>query len=372
MSLDKIRKKINRIDNKLMPLMKKRMDCSLEVAKIKAAEGLEIYHPKREEEILKKAEVIGGEYGEYVKSVYRTLMSSSRRLQGNKLTPSGNFDDTLKTAELSKANLENIICPGTFGSFSHIACTEMFPDKNIVLYNSFDEVFDVVSKSDDTIGVLPIENSTAGSVIDVFDLMKKYKVYFVGEHQLKIRHNLLTLPNTKLEDIKEIYSHPQALAQCNAFLKKINISTVPYVNTALAAEHIKEIGDESKAAIGSLKCAEKFGLEVLKSDIQNNNNNTTRFVAISKKLYIPNDADKVSIYFTIPHIEGSLYSVIGRFAASNLNLTKIESRPLGKNFEYGFYLDFNGNVFDERVKSLLSEFQHELPDFVFLGNYGKL
>ena len=366
MSLEDIRKEIDVIDKQLVPLINKRMNCSLKVAEIKRAEGLPVYHPERENDILNRVEAESGEYGQYVKNIYRSIMSVSRSLQNDYLFCDSGFSEKVASIP-SSATYNRVICQGAEGAFSHAAANKMFGEQKFEFYENFEDVFSELSKDENAVGILPVENSTAGYVTNVYDLMLKYGHWIVKATALDISQNLLSIG--KLEQIKTIYSHPHALAQCSRFIKEHGLKPVEFRNTALAAKYVAELNDPTVAAIGSSVAAKLYGLQNVKSNIQNETDNITRFIAISKKPYIAAESNKVSLAFEIPHEKGSLYSMLGRFANSGLNLTKIESRPAGHNFEYRFYIDFAGNIRDSKVLNLLSSLEQELSYFVFLGNY---
>ncbi len=367
MSLDEIRLKIDEIDRELVPLLKKRMECSLEVAKIKRAENLPVYHPVREKQILDKVEETAGEdYGVYVRNVYRNLMAVSRSLQNDTLFKNSDFAKKVLSYP-SEPNFKKVICQGTSGAFSHAAALKMFPDKPIEFSEHFEDVFKAVENDETVVGILPVENTTAGSVNTVYDLILKYSHFIVRGTALDITQNLLTVGDT--EAVKTVYSHPHALKQCKRFIESHGLIAVEYENTALAAKYVAELDDPSVAAIGSEIAAESFGLKVAEKAIQDNLDNMTRFVAISKRAFISPDSNTISLAFSIPHENGSLSAILTRFADCGLNLTKLESRPLGHGFEYKFYIDFSGNIRDERTLELLSSLESELSYFVFLGNY---
>lgn len=366
MSLDEIRKEIDAVDAELIPLIKKRMECSLKVAEIKRAENLPVYHPDRENQILDKVEEKGEEYGRYIRNIYQSIMTVSRSLQNDTLFKDSGF--AAKISEMPETReYKRVICQGAEGAFSHAAAKKMFGDKKVEFLNSFEDVFEVITADENAVGILPVENSTAGYVTNVYDLMLKYGHWIVKSIRLDVSQNLLS--KGSLSEVKTVYSHPHALKQCSDFLKKHGITAVEYSNTALASKHVAELNDPSVAAIGSATAAELYGLNITAPAIQDETNNITRFIAVSKKPFISKESNTVSLALEIPHEKGSLYSMLGRFADLGLNLTKIESRPAGHDFEYRFYIDFSGNVFDKRVVNLLSALESELSFFVFLGNY---
>lgn len=370
MKLEDIRKDIDAVDKELVPLLKKRMECSLKVAEIKANQGLAVYHPKREEEILDKVTADGGEFGTYIASVYREIMGVSREAQQIEMNDSSALAGEIVNAK--NAVKENVViaCQGIEGAFSHIAAQSMHKTGKFKFYSSFEEVFKAVERGEATYGVLPVENSNAGSVSEVYDLILKYRYFIVSAVGLTVNENLLGVKGAKLEDIKQVYSHPQALAQSDDFIKENGIEPIAYTNTAMAAKFVAEKNDKSIGAVGSTLAAELYGLEVIADAIQSIKNNTTRFITISKQLIIPDNANKVSVVFSLPHAVGALQRILNRFCVNGLNLTKIESRS-AKNgeFEYLFYLDFSGNLNERKTISLISSLSKELPDFAFLGNF---
>lgn len=372
MSLEDIRKDIDAIDSELVPLLKKRMECSLKVADIKRKEGLPVYHPKREEEILFRVNAAGGEFGRYIESVYRELMSVSREAQQAELTGIGTLAQNIKNAGTDIKSEVAVACQGIEGAFSNIAANELHPQSAITFFETFEDVFKAVERGEVTYGVVPVENSNAGSVMEVYDLILKYRFYIVSAAELKVDENLLGLKGTTVEDIKTVYSHPQALSQSDEFIKSKGITPIQYINTAMAAKLVAEKQDKTIGAVGSALAAKLYGLDVIAPSIQTIKNNCTRFITISKELIIPENANKVSVVFSLPHTVGALQRVLDRFSMNGLNLTKIESRAArnGK-FEYLFYLDFSGNLKDDSTVALISSLENELPDFTFLGNYNE-
>lgn len=263
---------------------------------------------------------------------------------------------------------------GVLGSFGEQAAKEYFnKDEEKVNFKDFEDVFKALANDEIDYGVLPFENSSTGAIADVYDLVRKYGFYIVGERCLKIQQNLLAVPGTKLEDIKEVYSHIQAFLQSRAFLGKYpDWIQIPYFNTALSAKYIKESNCKTKAAIASLDAAELYGLDVICENINFNSNNITRFVVVSKQDESNEEADKISMVISLPHISGSLFSILKVFTENNINMLKIESRPdIKKPFEYYFYIDIEGNEQDDRVKKSLQEVEKISKSFKFLGNYKK-
>lgn len=267
-------------------------------------------------------------------------------------------------------NKEKIAYQGIKGANSYEAAQRLFPESDLTAYKSFDDVFRAVEDGECAYGVLPVENSTAGSVAAVYDLILRYRFYIVGALDLPIDYCLAGLKQSSLGDIEKVISHPQALSQCEQYISRMGFESAACSNTAVAARDTAREKRLNLAAVCSYKAAEEYGLKVLDDHLQDNKNNKTRFIVISKKLYINENANKVSLCFSLPHVTGALFHMLQRFDALGLNLTKIESRPIpDKDFEYLFYLDFSGSVKSEGVTSLLCKLSGELPKFSFLGNY---
>ncbi len=371
--LNDIRTEIDSIDNQLIELFKRRMDCAKEVGFYKKANNIPVLNEKRENEILDEVEKRGGEYSAHARLLYSNIMELSRALQHNIVCSGKTLRDEIFNADstVEKSGIK-VAYQGIKGANSHEAALRLFPDGTAVSYKSFEDVFEAVDRGEVKFGVLPVENSTAGSVSTVYDLILKHRFYIVGALDLPIDYCLGGLRQSELSDIETVWSHPQALSQCASYIARHDFKSTPCANTAVAA---RDVADEKRlnvAAICPYKAAEEYGLKVLDNHLQDNKDNTTRFIVISKKLYISKDANKISLCFSLPHVTGSLYSLLCRFNSLGLNLTKIESRPRkGKEFEYLFYLDFSGNVQSENVIDLISQLSEEMPEFSFLGNYSE-
>ncbi|MBR3149740.1 MAG: prephenate dehydratase [Eubacterium sp.] len=376
MDLLSLRKEIDKIDDELIPLLMKRMDIAKEVAKYKVEHGIPVLNQEREQQILDDVAEKCGEQGDAIKTIFSATMDASRALQ-HKIIGGGEelrnlVNSTQRGEHLSDEGMP-IACQGVDGAYSGIAANTLFPDSTIKFYKQFENVFESVNKGKAIYGIIPVENSTAGSVHESYDLIMKYRFYVVGACDLKIEHCLCAKEGTKFEKIEEVFSHPQALSQCNVFLKSFDFTGVNYTNTAAAAKYVSESSKKNIGAICSVSAAKKYGLKILRRGIQNITNNTTRFIVISKKLVINDDADKISLIFSAPHTTGSLYRVLGRFSMTGLNLTKLESRPVANGkFDYFFYADVMGNVYDESTLDLLCALSDELPEFTFLGNYHEI
>lgn len=369
--LSEIRTDIDAIDNELIRLFKRRMDCAREVALYKKANGIPVLNRSREEEILAEVRSKGGEYGDAAKVLFSNIMELSRALQHNIIGSGKALRDEITGAkEMPPVKGINVAYQGIKGANSFEAAAKLFPEAKLCSRKAFEDVFDAVDSGEATFGVLPVENSTAGSVSAVYDLILKHRFYIVGATDRKIEHCLAGLKQSVAADIEIVWSHPQALSQCESYIEAHGYTAVPKANTAVAARDVALEKRLNVAAICTPAAASEYGLQILDTGLQDNPYNTTRFIVISKQLYIAKDANKISLCYSLPHVEGSLYSLLGRFNSLGLNLTKIESRPAkGKSFEYLFYLDFAGNVHSDNVIDLLSQLSAELPEFSFLGNY---
>lgn len=373
MELTEIRDEIDKIDNQLIPLLTQRMELSKQVAQYKIQRNMPVLNVERENQILENVEEKGGEQGAALKSVFATIMEASRALQHKLIGGGAQLRSSITNAihnESLTANGMPIACQGVDGAYSGKAGKAMFPDSPIIFHKQFEDVFEAVNQGKARFGIIPVENSTAGSVHESYDLLMKYRFYIIGAYDLKISHCLCAKPSSDYKDIENVYSHPQALSQCNIFLKNFDFTGINFNNTAAAAKFVSESDKANIAAICSEDAAKKYGLKILKKDIQNVTNNTTRFIVISKELVIDDDASKISLIFSAPHRTGSLYRVLGRFSMAGLNLTKLESRPVANGkFDYYFYVDIMGSVYDESTVDLLCALSDELPEFTFLGNY---
>ncbi len=379
MDIKDARNEIDKIDGELTDLFVKRMKLSKEIAAYKKENNLPVFDKTRERDILNKAcDRAGSELENYISILYMTLFDVSRSYQkqliGHSTELTSEIDRALKETEEVFPARSVVACQGVEGAYSQYACDKLFSTPSIMYFNRFQGVFQAVESGLCRYGILPIENSTAGSVNEVYDLMRKHHFYIVRSIKLRIDHNLLVKKGMKLSDIKEIISHQQAIDQCSEFLKTLkDVKITVCENTAAAAKMVAESQRNDVAAISSRNCADLYGLSVLSDTVQNNDNNYTRFICISKKLEIYQGSDKISMMFSIAHKPGTLYNVISRFSALGLNLTKLESRPMpGKDFEFMFYFDLNANIKEPKVLKLIGEFDDEFDKFTFLGSYTEI
>ena len=373
MDIKDIRTEIDSIDSQLIDLFKRRMDCSRQVALYKTENGIPILNQEREEAVLDKVESEAGEYGSSARQLYATIMELSRALQHDMMGSGQELYNYISTAKggLDRSDPKlRVACFGVSGTYAHQACGTFFPNAEPVFSPHFYDVFSAIQNGEADFGVVPIENSTAGSVTEVYDLMLKYRFHIAAALHIRVDHCLAAKKGTELKDIRRVYSHQQALSQCSDYLRGNRIEGVEYISTAAAARMVSASEADDIAAICSEQAAKEYGLTILDRGFQNDSGNRTRFLLITKPLYIEPEAHKISLCFPLPHRTGSLYHILCRFAVNGLNLTKIESRPKkGSSFEYIFYLDFDGNIRDTKTMSLLRALSDEIPDFSFLGNY---
>lgn len=379
MDIETLRAQIDKIDDELTQIFNKRMEFSQLISQYKRDNKLMVLDKSREREILTR--VTAGADPEleiYIKTLFLTLFSLSRSYQNALMAK-----DSLLAGEIRKALDETpklfptkavVACQGVEGAYSQIAADKLFSLPNIMYFNSFEGVFRAVEMGLSRYGILPIENSSHGSVTQVYDLMKQHKFHIVKGLKLKIDHSLLAKPGCKVADIKEIFSHEQAIAQCSKFLEDLKGVKVTVVeNTAVAAQMVAQSKRSDVAALSSHNCAELYGLATLGADVQNNTNNYTRFICISKKLEIYPGANKISLMLSVSHRPGSLYEMISKFSVLGLNLTKLESRPVpDKDFEFMFYFDIDASVVSEPVINLICEIAAGTEQFDFLGNYSEI
>ena len=378
MDIKDARKSIDEIDDQLTELFEKRMKLSAEIAEYKRQNAKSVADPARERDIINRVtEAVGPDMERYAKTLYQTLFDVSRSYQKKLL--SGQSALTKKIEAVADSTPTEfprravVACQGVEGAYSQLACDKLFEFPSIMYFNNFEGVFGAVESGLCRYGVLPLENSSAGSVNAVYDLMNKHSCYITAGVKLFIDHTLLAPEGVALSDVREIFSHEQAIGQCSVFLNGLkNVKVTVCENTAMAAKAVAASGRRDVAAIGSRDCAELYGLRVIETNIQNTANNYTRFICISKELEIYPGANKTSIMMTLQHKPGSLYHVIARFAALGLNLTKLESRPItGSNFEFMFYFDIDASVYSPELRSLISELENDGEQFAYLGSYSE-
>jgi len=378
-NLEELRGEIDAIDQQMVDLFKARMEAAGQVAEYKKEKGVPVLDVGRERALLAKvADRAGEELADYAQSVYRTMLSASRSYQNVKIGKGSAVYNGIREAMGATPNLfpqrPTVACQGIEGAYSQIACDRLFKAPTIMYFQTFDHVFKAVESGMCQYGILPIENSTAGSVKAVYDLMISHNFSIVRSARLKVSHNLLAKHGTKLSDVKEVFSHEQAISQCDGYLaglKGIKVTVVE--NTAIAAKLVAESDRTDVAALSSRFCAEHYGLNTLQENVQDHDNNYTRFICISKKPEIYPGADRTSLMMTLPHKPGSLYNVLAKFYALNINLQKLESRPLpGREFEFMFYFDIEASVYAPEVETLFRDLESDSEQLRYLGTYNEV
>ena len=376
MDIKELRNEIDAIDDQLVKLFCQRMDIAAKVADYKKAHDLPILVPAREREILADvAEKAGPEMGNYARILYSMLFELSRGYQSKRNMVLNPLHEQIMASIESTSKLfpqaPMVACQGVEGAYSQIACEKIFKSPFIMYFKNFEAVFTAIAQGLCQYGILPIENSTAGSVNKVYDLMIRHNFSIVRTFRMKVDHNLLVKKGTKLEDIKEIYSHEQAISQCSGFLNTLpGVKVIPVENTAVAAQMVSQSEGNGCAALSSRGCAELYNLSCLASSVQDKGNNHTRFICISKNLEIYPGSDKTSIMMVLPHRPGSLYRILARLYTLGINVTKLESRPIpDREFEFMFYFDLETSIYSEEFVQLMCELDDLCEEFKYLGSY---
>ncbi len=373
MELDRLREEIDCIDKDLVKLIERRLAVAKSIGQYKKDRGLRILDPNRELEViaknLKHVESLDAE--EYVQEILEKLMSVSRKAQSEVVidedTP---LDEIIGDVVLGDKVIDPIVAFGGIkGSYGEQAVIQHFgTEVKELSFKTFNEVVAAVLSGEADYGVLPMENTSTGNILDVERLLENNQIYIAGEEIVEVAHCLLGLG--KLEDIKTVYSHVQGFLQSSDFLKEHNFKEIPYFNTAISAKFVAESGDKTLGAIASKRAAEVYGLKVLKEHINFNSDNFTRFIIIRRVLELDSSCNKVSVQVILEDKEGSLLKVIKSITENRLNMVKIASRPIiGKPFEYIFSIDFNGNIKDKNVKQALKEIKEQSVLMSFKGNY---
>ncbi|ERI04780.1 bifunctional chorismate mutase/prephenate dehydratase [Atopobium sp. oral taxon 810] len=377
--ISEIRKHIDRIDNDILELFKERMDVANEVAAYKGEHKLPVFDRNREHQILVNAAAkVPEDQQAYVQVLMSLLMEASRSRQTSSLGRSNQVVSNINKAIKESPELfprdAFVACQGVEGAYSQIATDRLFKHANISYFDTFDGVFRAVDQGFSDYGVLPIENSSAGSVNEVYDLMMQYDFHIVRTCRLKVDHNLLAKPGTKLEDIREIYSHEQAVAQSMGFLQSLPNAQVHVVeNTAVASKLVANSERSDVAALASRACAELYGLVPLAQAVQDRDDNYTRFACITKKLTIYPSADRSSLMLVVGNEPGALFKVLAKFYALDINIIKLESRPIpGKDFEFMFYFDVDCPVVAPEFTQLMSTLGNVCEDMRYLGSYSEV
>lgn len=374
MDLAELRGQLDEIDARIVELYEKRMEISKGVAQYKIETGKKVLDKAREEEKLQKVKSLThNEFNSYgVSELFEQIMAMSRKLQYQMISQCGGYNklpfievDLLETKEA------RVVFQGAEGAYSHAAMLQYFGEGvNSFHVDTFRDAMIAIDEGRADFAVLPIENSTAGIVSEIYDLLVEFENYIVGEQVLKIEHCLMAPAGTMIEDIKTVYSHPQSLMQSARYLNNHSWQQISMQNNAFAAKKVAEDKDRTKAAIAGEHAAKLYGLEILEKGVNQSESNSTRFIIVTNQKIFRKEAKKVSICFEVPHESGSLYHMLSHFIFNNLNMNKIESRPIeDRNWEYRFFIDFDGNLSDSAVKNALRGLREEARNMKILGNY---
>ena len=374
MDLKECRSRLDEIDRQIVELFEQRMQVCKDVAVYKINTGKEVYDGEREQQkLLAVEQQVQGEFNRTaVRELFSQMMTISRRYQYRLLTEkSGLTKFEFEQVESLNTQQVRVVYQGLEGAYGHMAALGFF-GQNADVYHVplFQDAMHAVEQGDADYAVLPIENSSAGAVIDNYDLLIRYQNYIVAEIFIPVNHALLARPEAALSDIRTVYAHPQALMQCSGFLNENKWRQISCENNAVAAKKVKEDNDPSQAAVASETAGQIYDLKVLKPGISNNLGNTTRFIVLSRKAMYRKDAGKISISFELLHKSGSLYNILGNFIFNQVNMMMIESRPIpGRNWEYRFFIDIEGNLDDAGIKNALRGIAAESRNMRILGNY---
>lgn len=379
MEISEIRKEIDGIDDAMLDLFIRRMDFSRQLAECKMQQNLPVLNKSREREILARMTERSGELELYAYRFFSNLFEISRSYQialtENRSDVRARIEKALENPPVVFPKTATVAVQGVEGAYSQMACDKIFSRGNILYFNTFEAVFDAVEKELCQFGILPIENSSTGTVRAVYDLMQHKNFSIVRSVKMNIHNELLAKKGTTLSDIKEIYSHEQALGQCSEYLKSVgdSVKIIPSNNTAVAAKYVAESERQDIAVISSHNCADLYGLCVVADDIQNSDNNYTRFICITKDLTIYPGANRLSLILSTSHKPGALYELTSKFAALDINLTKLESCPiLGRDFEFLFFFELEASVLEPGVVNMLEDLEQSCEIFTFLGNFAEV
>ena len=372
--LKELRDQIDVIDRQIVDLYQERMEIAAGVAEYKINTGKKVFDKEREDSKLATLTALGktdfNKHG--IRELFEQIMSMSRKLQYQLLAAHGSEGRLpfIGVEEL-ETDCARVVYQGAEGSYSQAAMRKFFGENvNAFHVETFRDAMSAIDEGSADFAVLPIENSTAGIVNEIYDLLVEFENYIVGEQVIPIEHCLLALPGTKMEEIKRVYSHPQSLMQSARYLSEHDWQQISMQNNAFAALKVAKEKDKTQAAIASEYAGETYGLEILEKGINDSDSNSTRFIIVTNQKIFRKNANKISLCLEIPHQSGSLYHILSHFIYNNLNMTKIESRPIpDRNWEYRFFIDFEGNLADSAVKNALRGLREEARSMKILGNY---
>lgn len=374
MDLLELREQIDAIDRQIVSLYEQRMDICSQVAEYKIETGKKVFDRQREMEKLASVKALThnafNSHG--VEELFEQIMSMSRKLQYQLLAQHGSMGKLpfIGVDELDKSRAR-VVFQGAEGAYSQAAMIQYFGEQIKSFHvDTFRDAMSAIDEGSADFAVLPIENSTAGIVSEIYDLLVEFENYIVGEQIIQVCHCLLGVPGARIQDIRTVYSHPQSLMQSSRFLSGYDWKQISMQNNAFAAQKVAKEGDPSQAAIASEYAARVYGLEVLRQGVNQEQDNSTRFIIVTNQKIFRKDAGKVSICFELPHQSGSLYHMLSHFIYNNLNMCRIESRPIeDRSWEYRFFIDFEGNLADSAVKNALRGLRDEARNMKILGNY---
>ncbi len=368
MDLQELRNEIDGIDSEILKLFSKRMEVCRRVAEYKKENNIPVMQSGREKKVIERVrENAPDNLKDGAAMLFQNIMDISKCLQNMELQRSSGYSSP---KPFIPENASRIACQGTAGAYSEAACKKLFGSKPAVFYHEFEDVFNAVETGEADFGILPLENSTIGTISETYDLMSKHCFNICSLVRVEITHCLAAAECASADTVKCVYSKEEALSQCSEYIKSRGLIRRQYANTALSAEHIRQKNDPTLACICSEDCAKLYGLKILSDRIADAYPNYTRFICFSKDYISPADADTISVCVTIPNTPGSLYRMLAKFSVAGLNLTKIESKNIaGSDFEVMFYLDFSGSCSDTKVVSLLHDLENEMTFFRFLGSF---
>lgn len=374
MDLLEIRDNIDEIDSKIVELYETRMELCKQVAEYKIETGKQVFDKEREKQKIEK--VMNSAHGDFnkqgVAGLFNQIMAISRKLQYGLLIERG-IGGKLPFVRVDDLDYDNatVVFQGAEGAYSHAAMNKYFGEHVKSFHvETFRDAMLAIDDGSADYAVLPIENSTAGSVNEIYDLLVEFENYIVGEVIIKIEHCLMGVKGVEMSDIKTVYSHAQSLMQSQRFLRDFSWQQISMKNNAFAAMKVRDDNDKSQAAIASEYSAQLYGLDILKKGVNNSDTNSTRFIVVSNQKKFIKTANKISICLEVPDESGSLFTMLSHFYYNGLNLNRIESRPIeGKNWQYRFFIDFDGNLSDSSVKNALSGLRQEAFNMKILGNY---
>ena len=379
-TLEELRARIDEADRRIIEAIEDRMDVSAEIGQYKKEHGLPVLDSRREREklaniVMNSREDLQSSYRVLYPLLFELSRAHQNKLIGGDLSAREEIERALADTPRMFPKAARVACQGVEGAYSTIACEKLFASPSIMYMENFEGVFNAVEKGLCEYGVLPIENSTAGSVNKNYDLMISHKFHIVRATRIKVNHCLVAKPGTSLADVKEVFSHEQAINQCRKYFAALgrDIKLTAVENTAMAAEMVSASDRNDIAAISSYRCAELYNLKCLEAGIQDNGNNHTRFICISRKLEIYPGADRTSLMMILPHRPGSLYKMLARFYALGINLVKLESRPIPeRDFEFMFYFDLDTSVYSDESVQLMSELGDCSEEYYYLGSYSEV